>query len=201
MKIKIKVIIVIISIILASCSKIPTQSIDLMNNIQIEGQRMHTLNVMLTNKIFKEKRKKIDEFMKLDYTPKYIEEFIKKIPQNTDFKIELTNIMTSVIPKLNERRDAMQNTLESNRIKIIDKLNTDFQQYKTACDELKKLLESAVKVDEERKKLHSQVSQLTQNKIDFDQLDITIDKFIQDTGDWGENINNLNSSVNKLINK
>jgi ABC-type transporter Mla subunit MlaD len=88
-----------------------------------------------------------------------------------------------------------------NRIKIIDKLNTYFQEYQLACDGLKKLLESAVKVDEERKKLLSQVSQLTKNKIDFDQLDSTIDKFIQDSGDWGQNINNLNNNVNDLLTK
>jgi hypothetical protein len=198
---KSKLITLITCILLTSCAKIPVQSIDLISNIQTEGTRMHKLNILLTDKIFNEKRKKIDDFIRLEYTPNFMDEFTKKIPQNTDLKAELPSIMASIIPKINQRRDAMQNALEVNRIKIIDKLNTDFQEYQLACDGLKKLLESAVKVDEERKKLLSQVSHLTKNKIDFDQLDSTIDKFIQDSGDWGQNINNLNNNVNDLLTK
>jgi hypothetical protein len=110
-------------------------------------------------------------------------------------------MLASMIPVINERRDAMQSALELNRIKVIDKLNADFKDYEDACTELKTLLASAIKVDEERKKLQQQASGLTGNKIDFEKLEVTLDNFIQDSGDWGQNISNLNESVNALLNK
>jgi len=198
---KTKILILSLAILFASCARIPIQSIDLVTIIHNEGERMHQLNTALTNNLFTEKRMKIDEFIRLEYTPKFIGEFTAKIPENIDIKQELPGMLASMIPVINERRDAMQSALELNRIKVIDKLNADFKDYEDACTELKTLLASAIKVDEERKKLQQQASGLTGNKIDFEKLEVTLDNFIQDSGDWGQNISNLNESVNALLNK
>lgn len=198
---KTKFLVLAMAILFASCVRIPIQSIDLVTIIHDEGERMHQLNTALTNNLFTEKRIKIDEFIRLEYTPKFIEEFTAKIPENIDLKQELPGILAGMIPVINERRDAMQSALELNRIKVIDKLNADFQDYEDACNELKILLASAIKVDEERKKLEQQATGLTGNKIDFEKLEMTLDEFIQDSGDWGQNISNLNENVNALLNK
>lgn len=200
--IKTRAIIFILGIVVTvSCAKIPAQSIDLMTAIQNEGERMHNINIMLANTIFKEKRNKIDAFIQNDYTPKFMDEFTKRIPQGTDLKTELPNILASIVPTINERRDAMQNALEINRVKVVDKLNTDYQQFKTAGDALKELLESAVKLDEEKKKLLNQASGLTKNKIDFDKLESDLDRFVSDAGDIGNTVNNLNENIDALLNK
>ncbi len=201
---KTKFLVLAIAMLFASCARIPIQSIDLVTIIHDEGERMHQLNTALTDNLFTEKRQKIDDFIRLEYTPKFIGEFTAKIPENIDLKQELPGILASMIPLINERRDAMQSALELNRIKVIDKLNADFKDYEDACHELKTFLESAIKVDEERKKLEQQASGLTGNKIDFEKLESTIDNFIQDSGDlgdWGQNISNLNENVNTLLNK
>lgn len=193
--------ILFISILITSCAKIPIQSITLMDNILNEGKRMHSLNILMTNKLFDEKREKIDDFIMKDYTPKFIAEFTSKLPNDVDVKGELNNIILKIIPKVNVRRDAMQNALEANRIKIIDKLNQDYREYDIMCNELKRLLQSAVKVNDESKKLVSQVSAITKNNIDFEKLEATIDGFIGNSGDFGQNVDSLNESVNKLLNK
>lgn len=197
-----KLIIALIGILITtSCAKIPAQSIDLMTAIQSEGERMHKLNILLTDNIFNKKKKEIDEFIKSEYTPKFMDEFIKRIPAEVDVKKELPNIMLSVMPKINERRDAMQEALQANRLKVIEKLNTDYQEFKVACSELKNLLESAVKLDEERKKLLAQASKLTKNQIDFTQLESKLDTFVNDAGDVGNNINILNDNINTILTK
>jgi hypothetical protein len=61
-----------LAILFASCARIPIQSIDLVTIIHNEGERMHQLNTALTNNLFTEKRMKIDEFIRLEYTPKFI---------------------------------------------------------------------------------------------------------------------------------
>jgi len=198
---KIKLFFFAFALLIASCAKLPTKSVNLIDAISAEGKRMHQINISLTNKLFNEKREKIDDFIKKDYTPKFIEEFTKKIPAGTDLTNELPNMMKSIIPKIMERRDAMQNALEVNRIKVIEKLDQDYKDYENACSELKKLLESAIKVNEESKKLLRKTQELTGSKIDFDQIGGQIDKFILNAGDLGENINGLNEGVNKILNK
>lgn len=198
---RIKFIFFLISLLIASCAKIPMQSIALMASVKDEGKRMHTINTSLINELFNEKRKKIDEFIKKEYTPNFIEEFIKKIPSSTDVKLELPNILLSIIPKIIERRDAMQNALEVTRIKVIENLNQGYNDYEIACVELKKLLESAVQVADERKKNLQKASEFSKNKLDFEQLGVTVDSFITDSGDFGKNVTNLNENVNKLLNK
>ncbi len=198
---KIKSFLFALILLIASCAKLPIQSLNLIDAISTEGKRMHQINLSMANKMFNEKRERIDEFIKNEYTPKFIEEFTKKIPAGTDLTNEMPNMMKSIIPKIMERRDAMQNALEVNRIKVIEKLDQDYKEYETACSELKKLLESAIKVNDERKKLLQKTQELTGNKIDFDQIGSQIDKFILNAGDLGENINGLNDGVNKILNK
>ena len=198
---KIKISFFAFALLIASCAKLRTQAVNLIDAISAEGKRMHQINTSLANKLFNEKREKIDDFIKKDYTPKFIEEFTKKIPAGTDLTTELPNMMKSVVPKIIERRDAMQNALEVNRIKIIEKLDQDYKDYENACSELKKLLESAIKVNDERKKLLQKTQELAGSKIDFDQIGNQIDKFILNAGDLGENINGLNEGVNKILSK
>ena len=198
---KIKLFFFTLILLIASCAKLPIQSLNLIDAISTEGKRMHQINLSMANKMFNEKRERIDEFIKNEYTPKFIEEFTKKIPTGTDLTNEMPNMMKSIIPKIMERRDAMQSALEINRIKVIEKLDQDYKEYELACRDLRHLLESAIKVDSERKQLLQKTQELTGNKIDFDQIGGQIDKFISNSGDLGQNINSLNDGVNNILNK
>lgn len=187
--------------ILASCASIPMQSVSLSDSIMVEGKRMHSLNIMLTNKLFNEKRLRVDDFIRNTYTPAFVNQFVKLIPANVDVKQELPAIISSIIPKIEQRRDSMQNALEQTRIKIIDKLNQDYLVYYESISSLKRLLESSVKVDNSRTNLLNQANQLTGNKIDFDKIDSSIDSFIIKAGNVGQNITDLNNDINKLLTK
>ena len=195
-----KIIYLFCLIIITSCAKLPIQTITLTDAIINEGKRMHELNVSLINKMFNDKREKIDVFIKNEYTPKYLEEFIKRIPDSVDFEEEFPNMIQSIIPQINFRRDMMQNALETQRIKLVTKLNADYKVFEEASTELKKLIESGVKVNEERKMAFEQVNSLTQNKIDLNQIETEIDKFIIKSGDVSRNIIDLNSTINSLLN-
>ena len=186
---------------LASCAKLPIQTNTLTDAIINEGKRMHELNLSLLNKIFNEKRDKIDVFIKNEYTPKYLEEFKKNIPIGTDYEQEFPNMIQRIVPKISSRRDMMQSALESQRIKLVTKLNADYKMFEVASMELRNLIESVIKVNEARKKAFEQVKGLTQNRIDLNQIETELDKFIIKSGDIGGNINELNSTINSLLNK
>jgi len=199
-----KIIYLVFLIAIAACAKIPVQTLDLTDAIIDEGKRMHQLNLSFLNSMFAEKRDKIDLFISVEYTPKFLENFKKDIPPETDFQKEFPEMMMSIIPEINSRRNAMQSTLETQRIKLMTKLDADYRVFEEASAELRNLIASAVKVNEERSKAFEQLSNLTKNKVNLNQVENEIDEFISKSGEFGSNIkgdiNELNSSIDSLIN-
>ncbi len=188
-------------VLLGSCAKLPVQTLSLTDALIQEGDRMHQLNQSLLNKMFEDKRAKIDGFIKNEYLPKYLEEFKKRIPSDVNYEEELPNILQSILPEITSRRDRMQSALEDQRIKIMEKLNADYAVYKSSSMELRNLIESNIKVNEERQKAFQQVKTLSQNNIDLNQIETELDGFILKSGDLGGNINALNNSINALLKK
>lgn len=182
-----------------SCAKLPIESLALTDVIIAEGKRMHDLNTSLLNRMLNEKSQRIDMFIKNEYTPKYLQNFKKSIPEGTDYEKEWESMMKSIIPTINGRRDMMQNTLESQRIKLISKLNTDYQEYEKSVSTLRNLIESGIKLNTERKKAFEQLSSHSKDKIDLNKVETEIDKFIINSGEIGSNINELSKTINSLI--
>lgn len=190
-----------ISMLFSSCAKLPVQSVSLVEAISEEGTRMHSINTALVNNLFANKRDQVDVFIRTEYTPAFISNFMKNVPPGTDLQKELPDMINAMIPEINSRRDAMQAALEENRIKILDKLNKDYLIYELACMELKRLLESAAKVDKERTALIAQVQNLAGTKIDIEKLENQLDNFILDAGEHSQKLVKLNEEINKLLNK
>jgi len=186
-----------------SCAKIPVQSVALADALQVEGERMHKLNLVFLNRIFSAKRETIEKFIKEEYTPKMVSDFtnkvIKEFPQ-TDFKKEFPDLLNALMPHINERRDSLVTALELQKEKVVEKLNTDFTVFNTAAFELKRLLESAVKVDKAKQGLFSQAKALSNNRIDFNSVEGALDKFIHSSGNVVNNADALNNVVNQLLN-
>ena len=193
--------VILFIVILSSCATIPPQSISLTDAIIDEGQRMHELNITLLNKMFKEKRERVDLFIENEYTPKFLDEFKSRIPAGVDVEAELPNILKSLIPQINKRRDDMQSALEEQRIKLVTKLEQDYKVYRNATSELKELLKSAVKVTKARQDIFDRAKELTNNRIDLNQVENAIDSFIIDAGNVGENVIKLNDNINSIINQ
>ncbi len=191
--------------LLSSCAKIPVEAVDLTDAIIKEGDRMHTLNITLLNKMFKDKSDKIDDFIKTEYTPRFLENFMKKVPAGTDAKAELPNMLNAIVPEITSRRNQMQTTLEGQRIKLVTKLNDDYKTFSDAALALKKLIASAVKLNKEEHDLLNTIKGLTGIKLDFNQVESELDKFILKAGDASGttvgSINELNDAINSIIKK
>ena len=198
------IVYLIILMFLSACAKMPIESVTLTESIMNEGQRMHELNISLLNKMFLEKSAAIDVFIKEEYTPAYLENFKKYIPEDIDVEAELPGMLEAIIPEINDRRDMMQVALESQRLKLIEKLNQDYKMYEEAATELKNLVESAVKVNEERKNAYEKAANLTGGKVDLNQIETELDNFILKAGDisaeTGTTISGLDSKINSLLN-
>ncbi|OYZ02560.1 MAG: hypothetical protein B7Y37_01855 [Sphingobacteriia bacterium 28-36-52] len=184
-----------------SCTRIPLQSITLSERIQEEGTRMHQLNLLLINQLFTEKKARVNDFIKSDYTHSIIQKMTNDLDEDIDVKLELPQIMAAAIPVINERQYTMQMALDSAKIKIVDQLNTDFAKYNMANTEMKRLLESAVKLNEEKKQLLNQSNWFKKKGIDYDQLAELLDRFVSSSGNIGGLIVNLNKDLNKVLNQ
>jgi len=194
---------ILLLVCLASCAKIPTQSIDLADIVIVEGERMHRLNITLLNKMFKAKSKEIDVFIENVFIPQYMENFQALIPEGVDMNAELGGIVQATSTEINNQRNAMQSALEHNRIKLLTKMEEDFRVFQESAAELKNLLESAVKVDQARASLFERFNSLSGNRLDINDLENKIDNFILKAGESGSDIaklaNTLDESVNSLI--
>ncbi|WP_340110987.1 hypothetical protein [Maribellus mangrovi] len=183
-----------------SCVRLPVQTITLTETLIEESSRMHELNLLLINKMFEEKRERIDDFITLKYIPEYLENFQDNVPEEIDYEEEFMVMVQSIIPVITERRNMMQSALETQRIKIITKLNNDYKEFENASSKLKSLIESGVNVNQQRIAAFEDIKNLTNNKIDLNQLENEIDKFIVKGGEISNNINELDSTINSILN-
>jgi hypothetical protein len=189
---------------ITGCAKIPVESVVLADALQEEGERMHKINLLFLNRIFSAKRDEIEKFMKDEYTPKVVDEFVVKVKKEfpaTDFKAEFSDLMTALMPKINKRRDSLVTALELQKEKIVDKLNTDYKVFDNSAMQLKNLLRSAVKVDAEKQGLFNQAKALSNNRLDFNSVEAALDRFIHSAGNVGNNVTQLDSVINQLLNK
>lgn len=184
---------------LVSCAKIPVQSVTLSESISKEGQRMHELNIALLNSMYQEKRQKINDFIRNDYTPWFSNQIVQGITDSVDLKKDLPQILSKALPVLSAQIAEKQAALEASRAMLLDQLNADFLVYQSACNELTYLLKSAVKVNDARSKLFNRAAALTGKPINFDSLNLILDRFIADKGELGQNIETLNKSIRKII--
>lgn len=191
----------IVSFALLSCARIPSQSIPLMDALIAEGERMHTLNRLFLDEMFDEKGRMVDEFIQKEYTPWFIGEFQKRIPANVDVKAELPGIIAAITPRIAARRDSMQSALETQRRKLVEKLNNDYSAFKNGAASIRKLLDSAIKVDKEREALYGQVKALSNNSLDMQKVEGFLDEFVTKGGKLGEDISQLENSINTILNK
>jgi len=195
----------ILLLIFSSCAKIPVQTIKLTDAVIEEGQRMHQLNLLLIEKMFADKRERIDLFIEGEYIPKYLANFQKNIPEETNYKEEFTGMMNSIIPHIIKQRNLMHTALETQRVKLISKINADYLVYEQATAQLKALIESAVKVNDERTLAFEQLADITNNSIDLNKLDQILDDYIGKAGEIGENLDvhsrSLDQAINSLLNK
>lgn len=183
----------------SSCTRMPLQSITLSEKIQEEGERMHRLNLLLVHQVFAEKKNRVKDFIQKEYTTKIVAKMTEDLDDETDPKSVLPEMMAAALPLITERQYAMQLALDSAKIKLLDQLNADFKQYQLATSEMKKLLESAVKLNESKKDLLNQSNWLNKKGINYDALSELLDRFIQSSGNIGGLVVNLNKDLEKIL--
>lgn len=191
----------LLACLLFSCAKMPVQSVSLIEAVETEGARMHAINTALLQSMFREKKEKINHFIAQEYTPALVQNFKAALPKETDYKADFTEMLQSLVPHINARKDSLLNALDEEQFKLIDKMNEDYAVYQHAVGELKRLLQSAAKIDAEKKALFDTARLVSNNRLDLANIEKALDQFITAGGHVGSNLQKLNSTVNSFIKK
>lgn len=179
----------VFSFFLFSCASIPSSTVTLTKEVIKEADNMHQLNVSLVNRLFDERKEKINLFIENKYTPTLLKKFEGLLPDSLDYKKELPNILSSIVPIINRKKDSLQSVLDSQRQDILNQLNSNYSDYSKATTSLQNLINSAVKIKTTESDALSAIDQLTGDKINIKKVENTINQSIDKTG----------NTLNKLI--
>lgn len=169
-------------IILNSCASIPASTTTLTQEILKESSGMHTLNVALINQLYANRKEQVSNFITYTYTPALLDNFSKDLPDSLNYKNELPNILKSIVPIINKKKDSMQSILDNEQEQLITQLNTNYTNFSTAGASLQNLIDSAVKLKTEEKSAITAVQSLTNNKIDINKASNKLDSLLIQSG-------------------
>jgi hypothetical protein len=193
-------IVVVLVMATASCAKLPLQSVNLMQQIKDEGQRMHKLNIAYVNLLFDSKTAAVDSFMKQEYIPEFISNIKKGIDANgIDMSEEWPEVFPKIVPVINAVRDSLRTALVINKQKIVSKLNEDYEFYRQACDAQIGLLSSATKLNNSSKQVFNTLAaKITGNKIDLAMLEQKLNGFLKEGDNIAQKILFINDAVQTI---
>lgn len=133
-------------LLVVSCASIPASTSTLSKEVIKEADAMHQLNIALINQLFAEREQRVNDFITYEYTPALLKNYEKLLPDSLDYKTELPNILKSIVPVINKKRDSLQGVLSTEQQNIINQLNTNYATYTTSSAALQGLIDSAVKL-------------------------------------------------------
>ncbi len=136
----------IFTLILNACASLPSSTTILTKEIISEANNRHQLNIFLIKKLYLERMQQVDSFIKKEYTPSVISNYQKLLPSTLNYQKELPNIISSILPVINRKRDSLKNILKEEEQQIIKQLQHNFVTYTKATTALENLITSAVKL-------------------------------------------------------
>ena len=193
-----KIVVIIISTLLVSCASIPPSTSTLTKEVITEANDMHTLNIALVNQLFEERRDRLNNFITETYTPALIENYQKILPDSINYKEQLPNILKSIIPVINRKKDSLQGVLDTQKEEIITSLNTNYITYTQATTSLQNLIDSTVKLNDTENNAVASIQKLTgTTNIDFKKIEQNIDSTLIKVGNSMKPILDLKNLTKK----
>ena len=197
MKLRNWLIIFLLSV--GSCAKVPIQAVELSKSLKDESDRMHQMNLSLVEYVFNEKKHLVNEFIANEYSPAFIENFVKRLPPDTDIKKELPEIIAAINPRIDARRDSLNNVLQDQKTAIVQQLNTDYKVYSEAFAAMQNLLVSASRLNSSRASIYDDIKKLSGNRINLQGINNALDNFITGAGSVGEKAVLLTNTIQTLL--
>lgn len=172
-----------VTLALGGCASIPPEAPELSAQLGARISSLESAHVRLLQEFFLEKKRKVDDFIQEVWVPVFAQEFFgdsrvdamwKQVVQSQDPK-DRVKFITLVGPKLqekiNRKRTELIQPLDELEAIIKNKLKSEYDQTRAINNTLTAFLQSASKVEENRKRY-------------LDMIGITdkeVDKFVNET--------------------
>ena len=180
-----------------ACSSIPASTSTLTEEILKQADDMHTLNIALVNQLYNNRKEQVNTFITNQYTPKLLSNFESKLPDTVDYKKELPNILNSIVPIINQKKDSIQNIINTEQQQIITKLNNNYSSFKTAGNSLQNLVNSAVKLRSQETSIVSDIQSLTNSNVNITNIESSLDSLLLSTGTIMDKVLEVNTILNQ----
>ncbi|MER2512124.1 MAG: hypothetical protein ABTQ25_06855 [Nitrosomonas ureae] len=173
----------IMLMLLVGCASIPSEAPELSAQLGARISSLEAAHVRLLQEFFRDKRLRVDDFVQDVWVPIFAQEFFsdpkvdatwKQVVQSQDAKDRLTFI-TLAGPKLqvkiNQKRVELIQPLDELEAVIRSKLKSEYDQARAINNSLTAFLQSASKVEENRKRYLDMIGAASTD----------IDKFVNQT--------------------
>jgi len=170
-------------LVIVSCASIPASTSTLSKEVIKEADGMHQLTISLVNQLYAEREQRINDFITYKYTPALLKNYQKLLPDSLDYKTELPNILKSIVPVINKKRDSLQGVLSAEQQNIIKQLNANYATYTTSSAALQGLIDSAVKLKTSESNALTALEHLTGvSPGTVSTIDAKLEKLLTDSG-------------------
>lgn len=187
---------IFVLLLLNSCASIPASTTTLTQEILKQADDMNTLNVSLINQLYATRKEQVNSFITNEYTPALLDNFAKNLPDSLDYKKELSNILTSIVPIINRKKDSIQTILDTEQEQLISQINTNYTAFNTAGASLQNLIDSAVKLKTEEKSVMTAVQNLTNGKVNISEAETKLDSLLTQSGSTFSKLLEISSALN-----
>lgn len=185
-------------LLLISCASIPASASTLSKEVIKEANGMHELNLVLIDQLYAERSQRVNDFITYRYTPALLSNYEKLLPAGLDYKEELPNILQSVVPVINKKRDSMQGVLNVEKQTLVKELNANFTTYTTSTAALQGLIDSAVKLKESESNAITALENLTGvSPGTVTNIDARLEKLLSQSGNTIDQLLQLTNSLKK----
>ena len=179
--------------------KIPAESITLIDYIQKNGNHLFFIQSQYIHAIFENKKNALDSFIKNTYTPKYIKNNIELVTDKSVIINNIDNFLAHISQDLLAKRQELFAPLDSAYNSIIQHIQQEQMYYNLACQHLRNLQLSAIKLNQQMELLKNKFD--PQNQLDFNKIQTEIDLFSNVVIKQSNEVYPLLKNINTIIQK
>jgi len=203
--------VLIIMFLLTACASIPPEAPELSAQLGVRISAIESAHMKLVEQFFAEKRQRVDEFVQKVWVPTFATEFFedpkvdavwKEVVSSKDPNDRL-KFIAIVGPKLqtqiNDKRSELIKPLEDLERQVKLKLKADYDQARSINNTLTAFLQSAAKVEENRKRYLDLVG-ISQNQIDkfIDKTDKAVSDLVGQAKDAQDKVKSAEDFIDEI---
>ena len=198
-----RILVLAIAVVCAGCATIPAEAPELSAQLGGRISALEVAHVRAVEKFFAERRSRVDEFIQETWVPTFAKEFFedkdiddmwKQVVASKDPNDRLQFIVIigpRLQKKINEKRLELMKPLEELEREVKSKLKIEYDQARSINNALTAFLQSASKVEDNRKRYLEMVGI----------ADMQVDKFIDETDEAVSQLVSKAKSASSAVDK